>query len=152
MGLEIDFSGVKDQDYQVIPEGVYNCAVYDVVIKTSKNSGKDYINWVFSIVDECDYKGRRVFNNTSLQPQALWKLKEVLDAIGVKADKVVELDLNSYIGKILKVKIGITSYNGSDTNEVEEVGPSNFKPKKPTDDIISSMKENKMADKDELPF
>lgn len=152
MGLKIDFSGVENQDYQVIPEGVYNCTVYDVAIKTSKNSGKDYISWVFSIVDECDYRGRKVFNNTSLQPQALWKLKEVLDAIGVKADSVVELDLGSYIGKILKVKIGITSYNGSDTNEVQKVEPSNFKPKKQADDILSNIKENKMANKDELPF
>lgn len=80
MTIKIDFSGIKS--LELLPVGIYKVMVTDA----KENEGKTYpyITWEFTIIDGA-YEGRKLWMNTSLSPKALFKLKEMLIALGVQA-------------------------------------------------------------------
>lgn len=86
-GIKIDFTGVESRA-AAHPEGRFAFAVEDVEVKTSENSGNDYLN--FKLKSE---KGT-VFYNASLASHALWNLKNVLEAAGQEVpDGEMEIDI-----------------------------------------------------------
>lgn len=88
-------------DYEAIPEGVYE-AVLDGEVEAAEGPNGLYWKWTFKITgpDE-QYKGRKLFTNTSLSEKAMWKLKEVFSAFGVSADT----DTDELIGQPVKLMV-----------------------------------------------
>lgn len=90
---------VESTDFVAIPEGIYT-AVLDGEVEAAEGPKGLYWKWTFKLTDE-DFKGRKMFTNTSLNESAMWKLKEVFSAFGVSADT----DTDELIGKSVKLYI-----------------------------------------------
>jgi hypothetical protein len=79
----LDFTGVKSGG-ATIPDGRYKAKIISAELKEGKESGEPYRDVTWEITsDKCN--GREVkFDNFSLQPQALWKVKGLLEAMEVE--------------------------------------------------------------------
>jgi len=83
--MRLNFSDIESTSFDALPAGTYLSKLTDGNIReagpNSKNPGSQYINWEFTIQGG-QYEGRRVWTNTSLLPQTLFRLKELLAATG----------------------------------------------------------------------
>jgi len=123
MGIRVDFTNVGDGSFAPLPEGKYEATVFEVEQRVSQNSGQPYLNWQFKIMGG-EYDGRRAFYMTSLQPQALWKLKQTLSRLGYTKEELegaFELDLTDLPGKECTILIGHEQYNGETRDRVLDV-------------------------------
>jgi hypothetical protein len=78
---------VPEEDYLIVPAKVTK--------EVGESSGKDFLAWEFEITSG-KMKGKTLFYNTSLQPQALWNLRGVLEAFGQEVpDSTMEVDLDA---------------------------------------------------------
>ena len=115
--VKVDFTGVETGGFEV-PDGPYVLAVQVVTQKKSQESGNPYLAWEFK-VDEGKYKGRKIWDNTSLQPQALWKLRSMLECMGMDIeDGEFELDLSDFEGMKVGAEIANEKYQGKDKPRV----------------------------------
>ena len=78
---DIDFD--KDvEDLKAMPKDDYVLSVYSHTLKLKDNNpNKPFIEWQF-LVKEGKYKGRKLFNNNSLQVKSLPYLKRFLKTCG----------------------------------------------------------------------
>src|SRR5690606_23712495 len=75
----------------------------------SASSEKPYLAWKFRTVDG----SHRLYHNTSLQPQALFNLKQVLVALGVEVpNSVMKLNLDKLVGRECYVEVEHEFYEG----------------------------------------
>lgn len=83
-GVSVDFTDVESR--VLLPEGDYEVKVDSVTVKTAQDSGEDYLEWVFRTqnVEEDRYDRQPLYFNTSLQPQALWNLRSLLETLDVE--------------------------------------------------------------------
>lgn len=72
------------------------------------DEGKSFIKWTFQVVTGRD-KGATISTRTYITPKALWKLRELLDCmgIGIKEGSVQDLDLDEAIdeGKTFVIEV-----------------------------------------------
>ena len=82
-GVSVDFTDVESR--VLLPEGEYEVTVDSITTRTSKDSGEDYLEWLFRTqnVEEDRYDKQPLYFNTSLQPQALWNLRSLLETLDV---------------------------------------------------------------------
>ena len=121
MPIRVDFTDV-DSQFDLLDKGVYDAVVYNVEVRDSR-AGKSYINWEFKITGPTG-EGRRQWYMTSLQAQALWKLKQLLVRLGAKEKDlagVVDLDLEQYIGRKCRIVIDHEQYQGEVRSRVVDV-------------------------------
>lgn len=122
MGIRVDFTDVKS-GFEPIPEGKYDATVFEVEQKVGNNSGKPYLNWQLKIQGG-EFDGRRVFYMTSLSPNALWKLKANLNALGYSKEELegdFDLDTTDVVGKSCTVVITHEEYNGEVRDRVADL-------------------------------
>lgn len=108
--LKVDMTGVES--YTRCPEGEQLARVKKMEMGTVQGSGDDALKAVFEVI-KGEGKGCQVFETFSLSEKALWKLKQFLTAIGVKADGKLSLDLDKLEGKICILDVIHEEYNGS---------------------------------------
>lgn len=108
--LKVDMTGVES--YTRCPEGEHLVRVKKMDMGTVQGSGDDCLKAVFEVL-EGDGKGCQVFETFSLGEKALWKLKQFLVAIGMKADGKLNLDLDKLEGKICVIDVIHDEYNGT---------------------------------------
>src|SRR5690606_28865621 len=93
--LKVDFTNVEPGGK--VPEGDYPVVVKEITVEESQN-GNPYLKWVFSVADG-RHKGKQLYHHTSLQPQALFNLRNTLEALGMEVpQKAIQLDLDNLIG------------------------------------------------------
>lgn len=110
-GINVDFTGVEAGGI-VVPEGDYLVEVEDVEQKTSETSGNDYLALTLKVADG-DHKGKKLFHNCSLQPQALFNLRGVLEALGFEVPNgPMEFDPADMIGQQCGVTVAHETYEG----------------------------------------
>ena len=108
--VTVDLSGVETSR-RAIPEGQYVVSVNDASIETSSKNN-EYIKFEFEVI-EGPHKGAKLFHNCSLQPQALFNLKGVLEALGFTIPtKAFDLDLSELLGLECEVEVGHETYEG----------------------------------------
>lgn len=107
--LKVDMTGVES--YTRCSEGEHLAKVKKVEMGTVQGSGDDCIKAVFEVLKGAD-KGCQVFETFSLSEKALWKLKSFLQAIGIKADGKLTLDLDKLEDKICVIDVIHEEYNG----------------------------------------
>lgn len=107
--LKVDMTGVES--YTRCSEGEHLAKVKKVEMSTVQGSGDDCIKAVFEVLKGAD-KGCQVFETFSLSEKALWKLKSFLQAIGIKADGKLTLDLDKLEGKVCVIDVVHEEYNG----------------------------------------
>lgn len=118
--LKVDFSGVskeirKGGSAAHIPEADYLFKVVNHEVRKSERSGGRYINWEVTVA-KGDYKGKKIYLNTSLKPDALWNLRNLIFACLGKnvAGKSLEFDPAKLHGKVFA---GTTEDNEFTTGE-----------------------------------
>lgn len=115
--VKVDFTGVES--FLRASEGEHVCKIAAADIKQSQG-GNDMIVVQFEVTKGAD-KGARVFENYPLVETALWKLKGLLQAIGMRADGKVQLDLDRLVGKICVVEVFHEEYEGKVRAKVDSV-------------------------------
>ena len=122
-GLTVDFTGVSAGDgFDPLPDGTYNVAVFEVTVKENNARDGHYLSWQLKVLDE-GYNNRRLFFNTSLKPQALWKLKQVLNRIAPDVDWGEEFSIAEIIDTVEGLRArAVVSYNEEyDNNNVDDL-------------------------------
>lgn len=123
----LDFSGVKE--LVAIPAGNYKCAVADVkyIAKPKNNSAIGYYEVKYTVSDEdSEHKGRSVYKNFSLKPEALFAMKKAMVSAGTDPEKFtgkVDLDeeWKELIGAEVTCVVSVHEWNGEDKNQVDRV-------------------------------
>lgn len=106
----------------VIPEGEYIVTVDEVSVEESQQ-GNQYLKWVFKVVDG-PQKNSKIYHNTSLLPQSLFNLKNLLIALGVPVpDKAFQLNLDECEGCNCGVTVTHETYDGKKRSRVTDVFP-----------------------------
>ena len=113
---KIDMTGVES--YSKASEGIHTAKVAEILEKTSQG-GDDMLQFAFEII-KGDDKGSRVFESFVLTDKALWKLKSCLQALGMKADGKLVLDLDKLIGKICDIEVFHDDYNGQKRAKISD--------------------------------
>ena len=118
IGIAVDFSETESQ--ASLPEGDFLFEVEDVEQKTSESSGNDYLSLTFKVA-EGEFKGKKVWHNCSLQPQALFNLRGVLEALGFEVPQgVMELDPADLIGETCGGTVQLEVYEGKKRPRIVE--------------------------------
>ena len=107
--VKIDMTGVES--YGRVSEGQHVAKVIAAESVTTQG-GNDAIKVTFEVTKGID-KGNRVIETFPLTDTALWKLKGLLVAIGMKCDGKITLDLDKLIGKTVIIEVAHEEYNGS---------------------------------------
>lgn len=140
--LKVDMTGVES--YTRCPEGEHLVRVKKMEMGTVQGSGDDALKGVFEVI-EGEGKGCQVFETFSLGEKALWKLKQFLTAIGVKADGKLSLDLDKLEGKICVIDVIHEEYNGQKRAKI-----SNYsKPSEESDEDEDDEDEDEEEDEEE---
>lgn len=105
---KLDFTNVES--FSKAAEGRHRVKIVEINEQTSQG-GDDMLVFVFEVI-KGDSKGARVYENCVLTDKALWKLQQILQAIGIKCDGKVALDLDKLIGKICEVDVFHEEYEG----------------------------------------
>lgn len=118
--LKIDFGDVdpdtsRKQRRVKIPEGDYIAKIQSSKTEKSERTDSKYIRWTFQIV-KGPHKGKTLSGMTSLKPDALWNLRNLVFAATGKnvAGKVVSFDPEALYGKVVGIAVEDNEYEGSD--------------------------------------
>lgn len=117
--LKVNFKDVETR--KKVPDGHYHGKVIEITEEEGDKA--PYLKWTFEVMDP-EYKGAKLYTNTSLAPQALWNLRSLLDALGVDTpDDEYELDIKSYIDMELQLTVTNETYEGKDQPKVTDYAP-----------------------------
>ena len=142
--LKVNMTGVES--FTRCPEGEHLVRVKKLEMGTVQGSGDDALKAVFEVL-EGDGRGCSVFETFSLGEKALWKLKQFLVAIGVKADGKLSLDLDKLEGKKCLIDVIHEEYNGQKRAKI-----SNYaKPSEDSDEDNEDYDEEDEDEEDEPP-
>lgn len=154
-GVEVDFGGVESGGGRPCRDGRYKAYPTSCELKESE-SGNEYLKFKWKITSGPD-KGAIVYDNCSLQPQALWRLKTLLEVWGEEVpDGAMELDPDDLTGEDKEIVVEIvnekyqgkdqariTGFGGEESDEEEEEKPVKKSSTK------SSGKDSKKKDEEE---
>ena len=113
---KVDFTGVEA--FNKPAEGKHKAKISKVE-ETTSQGGNDMFKVTFEVVAGPS-KGCRVIENYPIIDTALWKLKSLLQAIGMKADGRVQIDLDKMEGKVLEINVYYEEYNGQERAKVSD--------------------------------
>ena len=109
LAVSVDFSDTEASG--VIEEGDYLVEVDEVEQKDS-STGNPMLVFTFKVT-EGGSAGRKLFHNCSLQPQALFNLRAVLEALGNEVPQgVMEFDPADLIGQTCGCSVAHEQYEG----------------------------------------
>lgn len=109
--------------FEPIPDGAYHVRLVEVDSSREGNAGP-YWSWEFDVVEPGDGLNRKLWNNTSLSEQALWKLQETFKAFGVPEDT----DTDEILGRVCKAIVSTRTIQqgqrkGELTNQIDRLVP-----------------------------
>lgn len=107
--MKVDMTGVES--YSRCPEGQFPAKLVKLEECTIQGSGDDGLKAKFEVTGGSG-KGSNIFETFSLAEKALWKLKMMLEAMGMKAVGKMTLDLDKLEGKSVGIEIVHDEYNG----------------------------------------
>ena len=116
--INLDFSGVEER--KPLEEGIYVLTIEDAEEKPAKSSGNPMISVKFGVEG---HDQNKLFDNFVLTQKALWKLKEVLNALGYETDAIVDLDITELVGQQVQAKVVQEEYDGRMTNRIKSYYP-----------------------------
>lgn len=118
--FEIDLSEVSTSS--AIPEGIYKVRCIEVEQSVSQ-SGNPMFVWTFTII-EGQHQGKDYKVYTVTTPSALWKVAEVVQALGVgQSGQVVKFKRSDVLNKECGAVIEDTEYQGSTRSQISKVIP-----------------------------
>lgn len=106
--IKLDFTGVEAFN---LPEVGVHIAKIVSAEETTTQGGGDAIKVNFEVTSK-QCKGARIANTFSLTEKALWKLKTLLIALGMKCEGRITLDLDKLAGRICMITVVEDEYDG----------------------------------------
>ena len=107
--VKVNMEGVES--FTRCPEGEWLAQMKKAEMGEVQGSGDDCIKAQFEVI-KGSAKGNTVFETFSLTEKALWKLKSFLDAVGMKSNGKLTLDLDKMEGKVCIIDVIHDEYNG----------------------------------------
>src|SRR5439155_1390655 len=89
--VSVDFTGVEAGG-RPCPDGTWRCEIQSISQEES-STGNPMLVGKYKVLNGKG-KGAIIYDNLSLQPQALFRLKALCDALGVEAESTTDLDLD----------------------------------------------------------
>lgn len=115
--ISVDFSNVGERRQGKpaahVPSGDYLLEIKDYEIRTKQDDeSRRRVSWECSIVSPSAYAGKTIYHNTSLVPESLWSLRNLLEDCGVKVPaKLVDVPLGKMVGKRFGATLEDDDYN-----------------------------------------
>lgn len=114
---KLDFGGVDKEikrgggGGKHIPEGDYVVKIIEGEFHRNKDKGSSGYKWVFQ-VHSGEHKGVKLRGYTSLKPEALWSLRNLIFAATGKnvAGKAVSFDPDNLVGKLVGAEVVDNEY------------------------------------------
>jgi hypothetical protein len=118
--FEVEFDD-NDNPYYVA-EGDYTAKVVGVEQQVSKNGNPMWV-WDFAILTRGDYEGKELRLFAVLTPQALFRLKETLVALGLmdESTKRVKFDQDKALNRRAVITVVDNVYQGRKNSSIQEV-------------------------------
>lgn len=114
--LNLDFSSVPSRE--PLAEGVYTLRIAKVE-ETTSSTGNPMLKVEYDVIGV--EGGRKLWDNFVLIDKALWKLKELFDALGIDTSSIVEMDVQELVGLEVQAKVVQDTYNGDIVNRVKKI-------------------------------
>lgn len=116
MGQRINLAGIEDKDFSALPSGKYLVAVTGGEWKEAgpnskaENVGKPMLNVEFTVQDDGEYQGRKVWTNLLFAESTAWRIKQFALATGCVTEDEIEsgefdFDLDTFMGAELVVQV-----------------------------------------------
>lgn len=118
MARKRKFDMSKVESFKRCAEGIHTAKIVEVQENTTQ-AGDDMLTMAFEVI-RGDSKDARVYDNFVLTDKALWKLKQLLQALGVKCDGKIVLDLDRLVGKVCDITVYHEEYNGKLKARIDE--------------------------------
>lgn len=135
-----------------VPEGDYLLKVVKGEWREKKDESGSYINWQFSIISPTKYKGKTVYDITSLKPDALWNLRNLIHAATGKnvAGKAVNFDPTMLEGKVVAATLEDDEFNNKTRSRPVDYRPkAELKAKDKDDDEDEEDEEDEVEEEEE---
>jgi len=118
--IQVDFTDVPEGGGRTrVPEGDYKVRVKAVKPERSK-SDNSMLVWTFEGV-EGKLKGKSITDYTPLTAKALWKLRNLLNAMGIKVPpKKIGLDPKKLVNRELGITLVDDEYEGRTSSKVAD--------------------------------
>ena len=116
--LNLDFSSVPSRE--PLEEGVYHLQIAKVE-ETNSSTGNPMLKVEYNVLDV--EGNRKLWDNYVLIDKCLWKVKELLDALGIDTSELVEMDVTEMVGLEVQAKVIQETYNGDIMNRIKKVMP-----------------------------
>jgi hypothetical protein len=127
--ITINFSDIKEQT--AVPAGLYSIRVHEVIMKLSSDQVNYYLNWDLVITTPGESIDRHVYLMTSLKPNVLWRLKNVIKSLGIEPGEM-NFQVDEETGILLEpdfrnnvaiAKVSNEVYQGVTRDRVEDLYP-----------------------------
>jgi hypothetical protein len=117
--VTVDFTGVESGG-RAVADGNYVLEAIAIEEKES-SEGNPYLAWKWKVMDDGPFKGATVYDNTSLKSTALWRLKGLLECMGVDvANGKQGINFGELKGKTVRAKIVNETYQGKEKPRIAE--------------------------------
>jgi hypothetical protein len=123
MPIRVNFEGVST-DNTFAPWDIntpIEFTIFNITVREGKDSGKPYLEFEFKHSDS----NRKAWRNYSLQPNALWALKQLLVDLGTDPEDLegeFDFEPNDVLGSRVNLFFGQErEYNGRKTQDVDRV-------------------------------
>lgn len=122
--IKVDFTGVSAEGGgRLLPEEAHTFEVVDIEEETGKDSGEPYLAFTLQVVDG-EYKGTKAWDNFSLQPQSLWKLRGFMEAAGQDTvDGPMEIDPDELVGLVVVGHVIHEEYKSKTKHRIDSYSP-----------------------------
>ncbi len=104
----VDFSDVEERDFTPIPRGRY--VVEIVGAEINDGTSYPYLGMEYQVM-EGDFAERKLWDNMSFSPKALWKLKGFYRAMGATDDEMAAGEFNvepdDLIGQEIMIQVAV---------------------------------------------
>lgn len=118
--IEVDFEGVEAGG-RACPDGTYEAEITSAAEEES-SAGNAMIVAKWKITSGKG-KGAVIWDNISLTPQALWRLKGLLEALEMEVpDGTMDLDLDELVGQTSTIEITNETYEGKQRPRITGYG------------------------------
>lgn len=112
--ISVDFEGVESGGGMPIPDGNYTASLVKIEEKEGADSGEPYLSCQWKI-SEGKLEGRKLYDNISLQPQSLWRLRTILECIGYEVEEgPMDIDPSDILEEECGIEVVNEEYDGKD--------------------------------------
>lgn len=110
-----------ESNFQVYPEDSYLVEIQEKSRLGKSKENEPKIIWIGKIM-EGDYEGKYINWDTSLQDQALWNLKNMLEAMQFEWDED-GFDIEDVVGEKIIIDVTVKDWQGNPRNYVTGYHP-----------------------------